>query len=73
MKLIIFGATGGTGRELLTQALAQGHHVMSFVRNPAKLDDIAYAKSRNPHLDSRTANPVSRTAHPVSRIPYPET
>ncbi len=34
MRLIIFGATGGTGRQLVTQALAQGHHVTAFVRRP---------------------------------------
>lgn len=38
MRLIIFGATGGTGRCLVTQALAQGHAVTAFVRNPATLD-----------------------------------
>ena len=43
MKLIIFGATGGTGRELLTQALDEGHHVVAFARNPAKIDDIKHA------------------------------
>ena len=34
MKLLIFGATGGTGRQLVAQALAQGHHVTAFVRRP---------------------------------------
>src|SRR5215469_16411903 len=38
MKLLILGATGGTGRQLLEQALAQGHAVTAFVRNPAKID-----------------------------------
>lgn len=38
MKLVIFGATGGTGRELVSQALAQGHTVTALVRNPEKLD-----------------------------------
>ena len=37
MKLLIFGATGGTGRQLVEQALAQGHEVTAFVRNPAKI------------------------------------
>lgn len=37
MKLIIFGASGKTGRQLVEQALAQGHAVTAFVRNPAKL------------------------------------
>jgi putative NADH-flavin reductase len=36
MKLLIFGATGGTGRALVEQSLAQGHEVTAFVRNPAK-------------------------------------
>ena len=43
MKLIIFGSTGGTGRELLKQALAHGHQVVAFARNPAKIDDIKHA------------------------------
>jgi putative NADH-flavin reductase len=34
MKLIVFGATGGTGQQLVTQALAQGHQVTAFVRRP---------------------------------------
>ena len=37
MNLLIFGATGGTGRQLVTQALAQGHTVNAFVRQPAGL------------------------------------
>jgi putative NADH-flavin reductase len=37
VKLVIFGATGGTGRQLLEQALAQGHIVTAFARDPAKV------------------------------------
>ncbi len=37
MNLLIFGATGGTGRQLVKQALAQGHVVTAFARNPADL------------------------------------
>ena len=37
MNLLIFGATGGTGRQLVEQALAQDHTVTAFVRTPAKL------------------------------------
>ena len=37
MNLLIIGATGGTGRQLVEQALAQGHNVTAFVRNPAKV------------------------------------
>jgi putative NADH-flavin reductase len=37
MKILIFGATGGTGRAMVEQALEQGHQVTAFVRNPSKL------------------------------------
>lgn len=37
MQLTIFGATGRTGAELVQQALADGHTVTAYVRNPAKL------------------------------------
>lgn len=37
MNIVIFGATGGTGRHLIEQALAQGHKVAAFDRNPAAL------------------------------------
>ena len=43
MKLLIFGASGGTGRELATQALDQGHEVTAFVRDPAKIQDIQHS------------------------------
>lgn len=38
MKLIIFGSTGGTGRQVVRQALEQGHDVTAFVRSPEKLN-----------------------------------
>jgi putative NADH-flavin reductase len=37
MKVIIFGSTGSTGRQVVTQALEQGHDVTAFVRSPEKL------------------------------------
>src|SRR5436305_14242764 len=37
MNLTVFGATGGVGREVVTQALDAGHHVTVYVRNPDKL------------------------------------
>jgi len=37
MKIAIFGATGETGRQLVEQALAAGHEVVTYVRNPVKL------------------------------------
>jgi len=37
MRLTIFAATGGIGRQVLEQALAAGHDVTAVVRNPKKL------------------------------------
>ena len=37
MNLLIFGASGGTGRYLVEQALAAGHHVTAFTRRPEKI------------------------------------
>jgi len=37
MRLLILGATGGTGRALLVQALERGHEITAFVRSPQKL------------------------------------
>jgi uncharacterized protein YbjT (DUF2867 family) len=39
MRLLIFGATGGTGRELVRQALERGHSVTAFARDPTALDE----------------------------------
>jgi putative NADH-flavin reductase len=37
MKLVIFGPTGGTGRRLVERAIAEGHEVSAFVRNPSRM------------------------------------
>jgi putative NADH-flavin reductase len=37
MNLLILGATGGTGRALVQQALEQGHVVTAFARDPSKM------------------------------------
>ena len=37
MKLIIFGASGRTGRRLIEQALELGHDVTAFARTPNKI------------------------------------
>ncbi|OXY98609.1 NAD(P)-dependent oxidoreductase [Streptomyces diastatochromogenes] len=38
MKLTVFGATGGIGREIVRQALGAGHQVTAVVRDPTRLD-----------------------------------
>lgn len=37
LRVLVIGATGGTGRQLVRQALDLGHEVTAFVRKPAKL------------------------------------
>jgi putative NADH-flavin reductase len=37
MKIIVFGASGGTGIEMVKLALDAGHDVTAFVRSPEKL------------------------------------
>lgn len=37
MRLTVFGATGGTGRQLVDQALAAGDEITAVVRDPARL------------------------------------
>lgn len=36
-NILILGATGGTGQQVVSQALRQGHHVTAFVRTPERL------------------------------------
>src|ERR1700684_2581721 len=36
MRITVLGATGGTGRHLVTQALARGHQVDAVVRDPGR-------------------------------------
>ena len=50
MKLAVFGATGGTGKQVVEQALAAGHTVTVLVRDPAKLAII------NPALTVKRGN-----------------
>ncbi|NEX22413.1 SDR family oxidoreductase [Thiorhodococcus mannitoliphagus] len=37
MHIALFGATGGTGRQVLAQALEQGHTITALARDPNKL------------------------------------
>jgi uncharacterized protein YbjT (DUF2867 family) len=39
-KLLVLGATGGTGRLIVSQALTRGHEVTALVRSPEKAGDL---------------------------------
>ncbi len=38
MKIVVFGSTGKTGREVVYQALERGYTVTAYARNPKKPD-----------------------------------
>lgn len=40
MKLVVLGATGRTGVQIIQSALAEGHSVTSFVRSPERLQSF---------------------------------
>jgi putative NADH-flavin reductase len=40
MKILLFGATGRTGKLILQKALKDGHEVTVIVRDPSKLDGL---------------------------------
>ena len=41
MKLIVLGATGGTGLQIVQQAIRRGHAVTAFVRSPERLGEAS--------------------------------
>jgi uncharacterized protein YbjT (DUF2867 family) len=43
MKILVLGATGGTGREIVREAGAKGHSVVALVRSKARAQDLAGA------------------------------
>jgi putative NADH-flavin reductase len=43
-KILVVGATGGTGRSIVTQALARGYNVTVLVRSPEKASALKGAK-----------------------------
>jgi len=41
LKLVVLGATGGTGLQIVRQAIQQGHLVTALVRSPDRLEEFA--------------------------------
>jgi putative NADH-flavin reductase len=55
-RILVIGATGGTGRQLVLRGLERGYHVTAFVRDPARLgiEHERLAVARGDVLDSST-------------------
>jgi putative NADH-flavin reductase len=60
MKIAIFGSTGGTGRELIKQALELGHEITAFARTPSKLEDLKHENLRIVQGDVLDADAVAK-------------
>ncbi|GGD01750.1 NAD(P)-dependent oxidoreductase [Pontibacillus salipaludis] len=54
MNIIVFGASGGTGKEVVKLALEEGHRVTAFARTPSKLS------IQHPHLQIIEGNGLDR-------------
>lgn len=59
-RLLILGATGGTGAALVRQALEAGHEVSAFARNPATIPVPHHERLRALRGDIMDAEQVSR-------------
>ena len=84
MRILVLGATGGTGRAFVAQALAAGHAVTALVRNPAKLapapglgivagdaTDVALLGRIAPGHDAHLVS-LGERPHPLAFLPGPQ-
>lgn len=87
MRVAVVGATGRTGRELVTQALAGGHEVVAYVRRPEAMTPMRGLTVVGGQLDDEAAladalggcdavavalgNPISRLSAPLMQIAVP--
>ncbi|MFZ6654791.1 NAD(P)-dependent oxidoreductase [Undibacterium sp. TJN19] len=68
MKIIILGASGGTGRELTKQALARGHEVIAIVRHISSMDDMKSDQLTVKKGDVYDASSIARIVSPDSVV-----
>ncbi|MEV6592302.1 NmrA family NAD(P)-binding protein [Streptomyces acidicola] len=70
MKLLVVGANGGLGRQVVTHSLERGHQVTALVRRGAGQADTPglrpAAERSGTHLSSPRGGPRSRSARPGS-------
>jgi putative NADH-flavin reductase len=60
-KILVLGATGPTGRQVVSQALEQGHQVTAFVRDPKRMP-ITHDRLRLVTGDVTDEGPALRSA-----------
>jgi nucleoside-diphosphate-sugar epimerase len=61
MRVLVVGATGAIGRQLIPQLLTAGHHVSATTRNPAKMDGLSAAGTDPLLLDGLDGAAVGET------------
>jgi putative NADH-flavin reductase len=49
LKLVVLGATGGTGLEIVRQAIERGHSVTAFARSPERLKSVIWSRNVQGH------------------------
>ena len=67
MKILVLGASRGTGALCVKSALAKGHSVSAFSRTPAKLDVTRPALSELSYLSSRAGQNTRPAAMATAR------
>jgi uncharacterized protein YbjT (DUF2867 family) len=66
MKVLVLGATGATGRQIVSQACAKGHSVAALVRSRAKAGDLPGAELVEG--DARDAQTLARALQDCSGV-----
>ncbi|MEL6310245.1 MAG: SDR family oxidoreductase [Chloroflexota bacterium] len=60
MKITVFGATGGTGKEVVKEALNNGHEVVAFARTPANVPMNGHDKLTIVQGDALNADDIAQ-------------
>ena len=66
MRVLVFGSTGPTGREVCLQAVSRGHAASAFARTPSKLANVSGLTSTfsGDVLDATAVSSAIRSATP---------
>jgi uncharacterized protein YbjT (DUF2867 family) len=63
MKLTVFGATGGTGSQVVSQGLAAGHEIIAVVRDPSRR--LVIVSASGPYADAGDGPVLRYVAKPI--------